>query len=56
MDSNLRLLLETVGRAVKTISHAVGRGALSGVLGSASSTNVQGETQKKLDILANEML
>jgi fructose-1,6-bisphosphatase I len=56
MDPNLRLLLETVGRAVKTISHAVGRGALSGVLGSASSTNVQGETQKKLDILANEML
>jgi len=56
MDPNLRLLIETVGRAVKTISHAVGRGALGGVLGTASSTNVQGETQKKLDILANEML
>jgi len=56
MDPNLRLLVETVGRAIKTISHAVGRGALGGVLGSAASTNVQGETQKKLDILANEML
>jgi fructose-1,6-bisphosphatase I len=56
MDSNLRLLLETVARAVKTISHAVGRGALGDVLGSAASTNVQGETQKKLDIIANEML
>jgi len=56
MDANLRLLVETVARAVKTISHAVGRGALGGVLGSADSTNVQGETQKKLDIIANEML
>ncbi len=56
MDANLRLLLETVARAIKTISHAVGRGALGGVLGSTESTNVQGETQKKLDIIANEML
>ncbi len=56
MDANLRLLLETVARAVKTISHAVGRGSLGDVLGSAESTNVQGETQKKLDIIANQML
>jgi fructose-1,6-bisphosphatase I len=56
MDADLRLLLETVARAVKTISHAVGRGALGDVLGSAATTNVQGETQKKLDIIANEML
>jgi fructose-1,6-bisphosphatase I len=56
LDANLRLLIETVARACKTISHAVGKGALGGVLGSASSTNVQGETQKKLDILANEIL
>lgn len=56
MPSDLRLLIETVARAVKTISHAVGRGALGDVLGSAGATNVQGETQKKLDVLANEML
>jgi fructose-1,6-bisphosphatase I len=56
LDPNLRLLLETVARAVKTISHAVGKGALGGVLGSAGTTNVQGETQKKLDVLANEIL
>jgi fructose-1,6-bisphosphatase I len=56
LDPNLRLLVETVARAVKTISHAVARGALGGVLGSAGQTNVQGETQKKLDILANEIL
>ncbi|MCX8004208.1 MAG: class 1 fructose-bisphosphatase [Burkholderiaceae bacterium] len=56
LDANLRLLLETVARAVKTISHAVGKGALGEVLGSAGTVNVQGETQKKLDVLANEIL
>ena len=56
IDPNLRLLIETVARAVKTIGHAVGKGALGGVLGSLSTTNVQGETQKKLDVIANEIL
>ena len=52
----LRLLLEVVARACKGISHAVNKGALGGVLGSAHSENVQGEVQKKLDIIANEVL
>lgn len=52
----LRLLLEVVARACKSISHAVNKGALGGVLGSANTENVQGEVQKKLDIIANEVL
>jgi fructose-1,6-bisphosphatase I len=52
----LRLLLEVVARACKSISHAVNKGALGGVLGSALTENVQGEVQKKLDIIANEVL
>jgi fructose-1,6-bisphosphatase I len=52
----LRLLLEVVARACKGISHAVNKGALGGVLGSAHSENIQGEVQKKLDIIANEVL
>ena len=52
----LRLLLEVVARACKSISHAVNKGALGGFLGSANSENVQGEVQKKLDIIANEVL
>ena len=52
----LRLLLEVVARACKSISHAVNKGALGGVLGRAGSENVQGEVQKKLDIIANEVL
>ena len=52
----LRLLIEVVARSCKSISRAVNQGALGGVLGSAGSENVQGEVQKKLDIIANEEL
>ena len=52
----LRLLLEVVARACKRISLAVNKGALGDVMGSADSANVQGEIQKKLDIIANEVL
>jgi fructose-1,6-bisphosphatase I len=56
IPAELRLLIEVVARACKTISHAVGKGALGEVLGSAGSENVQGEVQKKLDVLSNEIL
>ena len=56
IPGDLRLLLEVVARACKRISQAVNKGALGGVLGSADSENVQGEVQKKLDIIANEVL
>jgi fructose-1,6-bisphosphatase I len=56
LPSELRLLIEVVARACKSISHSVNKGALGGVLGSAESENVQGEVQKKLDIIANEVL
>lgn len=52
----LRLLIEVVARACKSISHAVNKGALGEVMGTAESENVQGEIQKKLDIIANEVL
>jgi len=56
IPSQLRLLLEVVARACKGISQSVNKGALGGVLGGADSENVQGEMQKKLDIIANEVL
>jgi fructose-1,6-bisphosphatase I len=52
----LRLLIEVVGRACKAIAVNVGKGALSGMLGSAGTENVQGEVQKKLDVISNEIL
>ena len=54
--ADLRFLIEVVARACKAISHAVSKGALGGVLGSLHSENVQGEVQKKLDVLSNDIL
>ncbi len=62
IGADLRLLMEVAARACKRISVAVGKGALGGVLGEAiaaagdASINVQGEAQKKLDVLSNEIL
>jgi len=58
IPAQLRLLLEVVARACKSISLAVNKGALGGVLGvsEGSSENIQGEIQKKLDIIANDVL
>lgn len=52
----LRLLIEVVARACKRIAISINKGALGDVMGSADSENVQGEVQKKLDIIANEVL
>ena len=52
----LRLLIEVVARACKRIAINVNKGALGEVLGSADTENVQGEVQKKLDVIANEVL
>ncbi len=56
IPADLRLLLEVVSRACRSISLAVNKGAIGGVLGATTSENVQGEVQKKLDIIANEVL
>src|SRR6185369_14068949 len=56
ITAQLRLLIEVVARACKRISISVNKGALGDVMGSADSENVQGEIQKKLDIIANEVL
>jgi fructose-1,6-bisphosphatase I len=52
----LRLLLEVMARTCKRIAISVNKGALGDVLGSAGTENIQGEVQKKLDIIANEAL
>ncbi len=56
MGADLRLLMEVVARAVKAIAVNVSKGALADVLGEAGSDNVQGEAQKKLDVIANDIL
>jgi fructose-1,6-bisphosphatase I len=56
INADLRLLLETIARACKGISTRVNKGALGDGHGSAGTSNVQGEVQKKLDVLSNEIL
>ncbi len=53
---NFSALLNDVVTACKVIAQTVGKGSLAGKLGQAAGTNVQGETQKALDVLANEIM
>ncbi len=49
-------LLSDVVSACKQIAHQVNKGALIGVLGGAGSENIQGEAQKKLDVITNDIM
>lgn len=49
-------LLEVVTNASKEIAFRVRQGALAGVLGSTQDENIQGETQKQLDVISNQLL
>lgn len=46
----------SISDACLRIDQALKKGALAGILGSAGLENVQGETQKKLDVISNEIL
>jgi fructose-1,6-bisphosphatase I/sedoheptulose-1,7-bisphosphatase len=48
-------LVLDIALACKAIARRVAHGALGGVLGSAAAANSQGETQQKLDVIANEL-
>jgi fructose-1,6-bisphosphatase I len=49
-------LLSDIVSACKQIAHQVNKGALIGVLGGAGSENIQGEAQKKLDVITNDIM
>jgi fructose-1,6-bisphosphatase I len=51
----LTMLLNDIAAACKAIGHEVNLGALAGNLETVGSENVQGEVQKKLDVLSNEI-
>jgi len=54
--ADLGALLVDVAAAVKAISAMTAKGALGDYLGELRSRNIQGETQQKLDVLANEVM
>lgn len=49
-------VITTVADVGKTISQLLRKGALADILGEAGNQNIQGEDQKKLDVLANDLL
>lgn len=56
VEAPLIQLLESVINASKEIAFRVRQGALAGVLGSTQDENIQGETQKNLDVISNQLL
>jgi len=55
IDRDLVTLLHSVATACKAVSNSLKTGALADILGSLETENVQGETQKKLDVIANDI-
>lgn len=55
-DSAVSDVITTITEVGKTISQLLRKGALADILGEAGNQNVQGEDQKKLDVLANDLL
>lgn len=56
VDPQLISLLNTLMVACKEISFRLHQGELAGILGSSLDENIQGETQKKLDIISNQLI
>jgi len=52
---NFTALVNDVRLACKRIATLIGKGAMAGPLGEAGALNVQGETQKLIDVLANDI-
>lgn len=50
----LSKLINAIRLAAKVVNHEVNKAGLIDILGAAGETNVQGESQQKLDVLANE--
>ena len=55
-STDLSILINCITTACKDIASRLEQGAMAGILGSAGEENVQGETQKKLDVIANDLL
>ncbi|ELA08647.1 fructose-1,6-bisphosphatase [Moraxella macacae 0408225] len=52
----VKSVIATLTHTCEEISELLKRGALADILGEAGNQNVQGEEQKKLDVIANELL
>ncbi|MGB5270678.1 MAG: class 1 fructose-bisphosphatase [Eudoraea sp.] len=53
-SGELSKLINAIRLACKVVNHEVNKAGLIDILGAAGDTNIQGEDQQKLDVLANE--
>lgn len=53
-SGELSKLINAIRLAAKVVNHEVNKAGLVDILGAAGETNIQGEDQQKLDVLANE--
>lgn len=56
VDQDLISLINTLMAACKEISFRLHQGELADILGSTLDENIQGETQKKLDVISNQLI
>jgi len=54
-SGELSRILNSIRLAAKVVNHKVNKAGLVDIIGSVGSENIQGEDQKKLDVLANEI-
>ncbi len=54
-EGELSRLLNSIKLAAKLVNHEVNKAGLVDILGASGVTNIQGETQQKLDIFANDV-
>jgi len=55
MSQDMVLLMEDIATSCRIIAHKVRNGAFLDILGATETSNVQGETQKQLDVIADEV-
>ena len=53
-SGELSKLINAIRLAAKVVNHEVNKAGLVDIIGEAGDTNIQGEDQQKLDVLANE--
>jgi len=55
IDQDLVLLIEDIATSCRIISHQIRNGPFLDTLGATETSNIQGETQKQLDVIANDI-
>lgn len=55
LGQDMMLLIEDIGTSCRIIAHQIRNGPFLDILGAAETENVQGETQKQLDVIANDI-